>query len=159
MTRKKIPSFRVLTAAALASAALLTVAVGCQPNKKSDSDATAVDLNNPPPMLRSGLPPEAQQVGQEGESPSYKAESDGRLYVYNRSENKLVHAYQMNKGQQFTVSGPSGRATLDGNDVVAGQITPGRTYSLFFAPSGNGNSSSSNNNNGDTFRITPAGSQ
>ena len=144
-------------ATALASAALLTVAVGCQNNKTADDEAM-IDTQNPPPMLRAGLPPEAVQVGQDSESPSYKAESNGRLYVYNRSENKLVNSFQMSKGQQMIVSGQAGRATLDGNEVAVGEIKPGRTYSLFFLDlGGNGGSSSSNTDN--TFRITPANGQ
>ena len=158
MNRKKMTHARALFAAALASTALLTVAVGCQQNKKPADDA-AVDLKNPPPMLRAGLPTEAQQVGQESESPSYKAESDGRLYVYNRSENKLVNSFQMSKGQELIVSGQSGRVTLDGNEVAAAGIIPGRTYSLFFDTGSAGNSSSSNTDASNTFRITPANGQ
>ena len=161
MNRKTMTDARALFATALASAALLTVTAGCQQNKKpADDDAAMQPMATPDTNLRSGIPQEAVEVGQQSESPSYTADRDGRLFIYNRSENKLVNAFQMRKGQNMIIAGQEGRATLDGNEVAVNQIMPGRTYTLYFLPSPDSSSSSGNGSaSGDTFRITPAGSQ
>ena len=154
VSRKDVAS----AAVAVVAAGLLTVAVGCQPKPKADESTMPQKMETPSVNLRSGVPPEAAQVGQESESPTYKADKSGRLYVYDRTANQLVNSFQMREGQELIISGAEGRATLDSNEVAVNQIKPGRTYVLYFLdPTSMGNDSSNGGgDNGSTFRITPA---
>ena len=154
---------------ALAAAVPLSLlaAAGCQGGNKRAADEDAQTLANPDTNLRSGVPQDAVQVGQEGPSPMYKADTLGRLYLYDRTQNRVVNSFSVRPGQELIVSGNEGRATLDGNEVALGSVQRGHTYVLYFLdPTNMGEASSSSSStpppapvqpaNPDLFRITPA---
>ena len=138
-------------APALAALALAGGLAGCQSSGSKDEGQVTQD---PAVNLRAGIPPAARQVGQEAESPSYRAEQSGQLYVYDRTANKVVGTVFVRQGQELIVSGPLGRATLDSNEIQIGRILPGRTYLLYFLPTPEAGADAGQP--GDLFRITPA---
>lgn len=137
----------------LAAAGLLGASVtGCASSgtATTDEDVGRV-MKDPGVNLRAGLPPGAQEVGQKSEAPSWRATERGIIYVYDQNANQLVGTVNMMEGQELVVSGPTGRATLTGNEIHVGKLRAGRIYGLYFLSTPGGADAE-----GNVFRITPA---
>ena len=85
-------------------------------------------------LLRSGIPPKAQQVQEGSGQLVHVADQPGRLYLYDATNDTVVERYQVRRGQRFAVDAAAGRATLDGNEVSVGKLKKGATYQMFFLP-------------------------
>ena len=83
-------------------------------------------------MLRAGIPPKASMVVEGKPSVAYTATADGRLYVYDASDNKVDGRYEIKNGQRFAVDAQAGRATLAGNEVVIENLNGFHNYQLYF---------------------------
>ena len=64
-----------------AAAAALALAVGMAGCQSTGSAREGQVTQDPAVNLRAGIPPAARQVGQEAESPSYRADERGQIYV------------------------------------------------------------------------------
>ena len=84
--------------------------------------------------LRSGLPPQAERVTSGSGGGTFTPDAPGRVFVYDAREQRVVGRYQVRSGQRLAVDGRSGRATIDGNEVRAGDLDGGREYEVYFRP-------------------------
>jgi hypothetical protein len=89
--------------------------VGCQLGSTSGDGSVATG------SLRAGIPPKATLVLDTGSELNYKATDAGRLFLYDATADQTVGRYHLNSGQTFIVDAKAGRATIDGNEVVADQ--------------------------------------
>jgi hypothetical protein len=104
--------------------ASLSLAPGCQ--SSGNGDGTGV--------LRTGIPPMAEQVQEGTGQLVYTPEEPGRLYQYDAKNEAIVDVFQVRRGQRFAVDPAAGRATLEGNEVSVGKLGKGNKYQIFFLP-------------------------
>jgi hypothetical protein len=69
-----------------------------------------------------------------GRDLSFKADDDGRAYLYDASNDKLIQTYTVRRGQRLTVSPANDAVSLDGKPVRTSQNLDRRTtYRLLFS--------------------------
>lgn len=127
------------------------VAGGCASNAKAAA----------PTNLRAGIPPAATLVTS-GTAPSFSSTEPGRIYVYDATDNVRLGIYSMRQGQQFVLDPKSGRATVEGNEVVIDDVKNGHVYQIYFesdtarltnAPTNGSASNDGNSNSGNGGRV------
>ena len=103
------------------------ISAGCQSGRSGGGhDSTGT--------LRAGLPPRAQLVVDAGSELDYTAANPGRVFLYDATRDLTVARYQLNQGQRLVVDARAGRATVDGNEVLTGEVKAGNTHKLYFMP-------------------------
>ena len=83
-------------------------------------------------MLKAGLPPSAERVSEGSGQLSFVPEEEGRVFLYDVNEDRVAGRYEMRKGQRLAVDASAGRATVDGNEVLVGQLKGGNSYRIYF---------------------------
>ncbi len=98
-----------------------------KPSRNDDRDR----VQNSPTRL---VPDSAKMVAEgKGTDLSYKAADDGKLYLYDNSNNVLIQTFTLRKGQRFTVSPANDLATIDGKSVLSKKgLSKRATYRLLF---------------------------
>jgi hypothetical protein len=79
--------------------------------------------------------PASAEVVAEGRSRdlSYKADEDGRLYLYDASDDRLINSWDVKKGQRLTVSPDNNAISLEGRPISSSTALSGRSnYRLLF---------------------------
>ena len=132
----------------------MATGMGCQTGPQPGEETGGAANTEAAVNLRAGLPPGVQMVGQHSDTPTWRVSERGIVYIYNQTNNQLVGQVFVREGQELVVSGPEGRATLDGNEVAVGKLVRGRTYGLYFLPTAEAGASAQDQ--GNLFRITPA---
>lgn len=108
----------------LASAFLsLSVTAGCQSSGGGEGGGG---------MPKAGLPPSAERVAEGSGQLTYTAEEQGRVFLYDVNQDRVVGRYEMRRGQRLAVDAAAGRATLDGNEVSVGELKAGGSYRVYF---------------------------
>ncbi|HEX8339725.1 MAG TPA: hypothetical protein VF624_02345 [Tepidisphaeraceae bacterium] len=81
------------------------------------------------------VPDDARVVAESrGGELSYKADDDGRAYLYDATESKLVKTYAVRRGQRLTISPANGLVAIDGKTIAQNQEFNRRSnYRLLFA--------------------------
>jgi len=102
--------------------------VGCQ----SDNGGGVTATDAPTGSLRAGIPPKAELVVDTGTELKYSPTVAGRVFVYDVAADKTVGRFSTRPGQTLIVNARSGRATIDGNEVLVGDIKAGRNYKIYF---------------------------
>ena len=73
-------------------------------------------------MLRPGFPPSAERVlGGSGQL-TYVPEEEGRIFLYDVDQDRVVGRYEMRRGPRLAVDAAAGRATINGSEVSVGEI-------------------------------------
>lgn len=83
-------------------------------------------------MLKAGLPPDAEHVSEGSGQLTFVPEEQGRVFLYDVNQDRVVGRYEMRRGQRLAVDAAAGRATLDGNEVSVGELKAGGTYRIYF---------------------------
>jgi len=115
----------------LTCSALLLIAPivgGCTSNDGGNVAAT----DAPTGSLRAGIPPKAELVVDTGTELRYSPTVEGRIFLYDVSADKTVGRFSTRPGQTLIVDARSGRATIDGNEVLVGNVKAGRNYKIYF---------------------------
>lgn len=100
----------------------------------ADRDATDLD----PAMANDhcvppGIPSSATIALQgTGEELSYRAESDGTLYVYGGAAGQVLWSGRVVRGQELLLSPENGQLTLDGRPLLDERLNSGEQYIIFF---------------------------
>ena len=63
---------------------------------------------------------------------TYTPEEQGRVFLYDVNQDRVVGRYEMRRGQRLAVDAAAGRATLDGNEVSVGELKAGGSYRIYF---------------------------
>lgn len=108
-----------LTASFLGAALFL----GCQSSNRS-GEGTGI--------LRAGLPPGAEVMTEGTTQVTFTPEEDGRVYLYDVKEDRVVGRYFMRRGQRLAMDALSGRATIDGNEVRVAPTNKESSYQIYF---------------------------
>ncbi len=104
----------------LLAAGLMMMSTGCAGNAKAA-----------PTNLRAGVHPDATRVSS-GTAPSFAATEPGRIYVYDATDNERLGIYTLRKDQHFVLDPKSGRATIDGNEVVIEDVDNGHLFEIYY---------------------------
>ncbi len=82
----------------------------------------------------SRVPSSAEVVAEgSGRDLSYKADDDGRVYLYDASNNQLVNSWDVKSGQRLTVSPDNDAISLEGRAISSSTKLNSRTsYKLLF---------------------------
>ncbi len=64
----------------------------------------------------------------------YTAAAAGRVFLYDVMQDQTVGRYQVRPGQTLIVDANSARATLDGNEILVGDIKLKTNYKIYFMP-------------------------
>jgi hypothetical protein len=82
----------------------------------------------------SRVPSSAEVVAEgRGRDLSYKADDDGRVYLYDASNNQLVNSWDVKSGQRLTVSPDNNAISLEGRAISSSTKLNSRTsYRLLF---------------------------
>ncbi len=129
------PLLRVVSLALVAIAAT-TLIVGCETGGNSDAAEESASARKPELNIRAGVPTEAQEMTQGTGSLSYTADQSGTLYLYDLNDQSVIKTLHVSEGDRILVSGSSGRATLNGNEVTTTGVRANRTYIAYLVPTG-----------------------
>lgn len=82
----------------------------------------------------SRVPASAKVVAQgSGRDLSYEANDDGRIYLYDASNDRLVNSWDVKDGQRLTVSPENNAISLEGRQISSSTRLSSRTnYQLLF---------------------------
>lgn len=105
------------------------ISAGCQSGRSGGGGA-----DDSTGTLRAGLPLKARLVVDAGSELDYTAANPGRVFLYDATRDRTVGRYHLNQGQRFIVDARAGRATVDGNEVLTGEVKAGNTHKLYFMP-------------------------
>ncbi len=111
----------------VAAAGMLLLAVGMM----MASTGCAGNAKAAPTNLRAGVHPDATLVSS-GAAPSFSSTEPGRIYVYDATDNVRLGIYTLRKNQQFVLDPKSGRATIDGNEVVIEDVNNGHQFQIYY---------------------------
>jgi hypothetical protein len=67
-----------------------------------------------------------------GEDLSFVADGAGTVYLYDVDGKTTLATHRVRKGQRFTVSPSSGKATVDGREVFTKSMSTKKSYRLYF---------------------------
>lgn len=97
------------------------------------SAGCASSANAAPTNLRAGVHPDATLVSS-GTAPTFAPTEQGRIYVYDATDNERLGIYSLRRDQQFVLDPKTGRATIDGNEVVIDDVERGHVFQIYFEP-------------------------
>lgn len=79
------------------------------------------------------IPAGAQPVGRvQGGNIVYEPREDGRLYLFDSTDNKVIWSARVDDGDDFTFSPARGAATLDDRPVNLPRLGAGHGFTLYF---------------------------
>lgn len=95
-----------------------------------DSSRTASGLDRD-----SGIPAGAQIVGEmDGPNITYRAREDGRVYIFDNNDQKLVWSGRLRDGERFVLQPGRHEATINGSPVGLPKLGSGHGFTLYFMP-------------------------
>ena len=109
-------NIRTLTTAALGSIVLSLVATGCAADRNEDIPATA------------------KIVAQGEKELTYRAPTDGRVYVFDKSGQNVLYSGKVDRDQVVKVEAMRDKITIDGATVMDKQIRDHDAINIFFEP-------------------------
>jgi len=80
------------------------------------------------------IPPSASIAAEGNGLLTYRAGSDGTVYLFNRNANKVEFTGQIQRGQAIVVDSTKNQVLLDDRIVTENTLRRGDTYRIFFAP-------------------------
>ncbi len=80
------------------------------------------------------IPPSASIAAEGNGLLTYRAGSNGTVYLFNRNANKVEFTGQIQKGQAIVVDSTKNQVLLDDKIVTENTLRRGDTYRIFFAP-------------------------
>jgi hypothetical protein len=92
-----------------------------------------VGLSGCNPDRDPAIPTGAAQVTEGNDHLSYTAAHDGTVYLYDKTDGKLLYTGMMSKGQRIEVdSGQENHVLIDGKVVQTKTLMGGHDYRVFF---------------------------
>ena len=108
-------NIRMLTLSVLGSVGLFLTA-GCAADRNKD------------------VPASAKIVAQGQKDVAYRAPDDGTIYVFDKSEQKVIYSGRVDRDELLKVEAMRDRITLDGKVVMDKQIRDHDAINIFFEP-------------------------
>ncbi len=79
------------------------------------------------------VPSDAKMMAEGGNKISYRAGSDGMVYIFDQTSDKLIYSGQVQKGQMVTLNRDESRITVDQAVVSEKTMATDHHYKIFFA--------------------------
>jgi len=110
------------------------VVAGCHENKSS-SPPSSTPAPSAAPMsagTATAVPSAASEVAHGSGDISYKAKSDGMIYLWDDSLSRVITRKRVRAGQTFSFTSSTGLARIDGQAVFQQTNSPGHTFKIYF---------------------------
>jgi hypothetical protein len=108
---------RTITVAAIL---LIALAFGCEEDKHESSKHSLA------------VPDSAQMVAEGTGELSYRANDDGRIWIYDADTQQVVAAKRVREGQKFTLNPEKNSAMLDSQKVLSTDLKRNDQHRLYF---------------------------
>jgi hypothetical protein len=127
-----MPVFRTVRCIALTLAAVMTVGLtGCSDLLDDESSDDSRTSRNDT-LTISGIPRSADLLEEGRGTLSVRAADDGRVYLFDAEDGRVVWSGRIEKGQRFTVSPDNDRAAIDGQVVYERNLERKHTHRVYF---------------------------
>jgi len=84
----------------------------------------------------SEVPADGVKVAEGNQKLLYKAPEAGTIFVYQDQDNRLIYRGAIRKGDTVELNTNDDRISINGKTVMEKGLSTGRTYKMFFDPSG-----------------------